>query len=201
MVTSRTSIQSFGFCFLMLLAGCGKKKQSVVQTDTYSEKRDGIELYAKRLSGSATHKQFGRNLITMGYQPIKITVVNNSTDQVLMRASSIDLPLVTAGQTCLDTERSVLGILAGPAYLSVLFAWPVLVPILGIGTWLAARNHYVKGKICEKFFGEDKVIELLPFERVTRFIFVPVVVPIDRFNVYLFKREEKTFVPFTINLP
>ena len=195
------SMHYLSLCLLMLMSGCGKKNQSTLPADFYSEKRDGIELYAKRLTGSATHKQFGRNLVDLGYQVIKITVFNNSNDQILMRASSIDLPLAGAQQTCKQTERSVLAFLAGPAYLSALFAWPVLVPIIGIGAWLAARNHSVKVNICQKFFGEDKVIELLPFERVSRFIFVPIGFSVDRFNLYLFKRQEKTYVPFMVNLP
>lgn len=195
------SMHYFSLCLLMLMSGCSKKNQSALPADSYSETRDGIELYATRLSGSATHKQFGRNLVDLGYQVIKITVFNDSNDQILMRASSIDLPLADASQTCKETERSVLGLLAGPAYLSALFAWPVLVPIIGIGAWLAARNHSVKVNICHKFFGEDKVVELLPFERVSRFIFVPIAIPVDRFNLYLFKRQEKVYVPFTVNLP
>lgn len=195
------SMHYFSLCLLMLISGCSKKKQSTLPADIYSEKRDGIELYVKRLSGAQTHKQFGRNLVDLGYQAIKITVFNNSNDQILMRASSIDLPLVPARQMCKETERSVLALLAGPAYLSALFAWPVLVPIIGIGAWLAARNHSVKVNIRHKFFGEDKVIELLPFERASRFIFVPISIPADRFNLYLFKRQEKVYVPFTVSLP
>ncbi len=194
-------VQLFGLSLLMLLAGCSKKHPKPLARNTYSEKRDGIELCVKRLSGAESHKQFGRNLVNLGYQPIKITILNDSTDQLLIRASAIDLQLMPAQQVCKETQRSVLALLAGPAYLSIFFAWPVLVPIIGIGAWLSARNHFVKTKIGEKFFGEDKVVELLPYERLSRYMFVPTGTPIEHVNLYLFKRQEKVYVPFTVTLP
>ncbi len=193
-------VRPLGLFLLILVAGCSTKQAQASPGDIYNEKRDGIELCVKRLSGPESHRQFGRDLVDLGYQPIKITILNDSDDQLLIRASSIDLEHVSAKQVCQGTERSVLGLLSGPAYLSVFFAWPVLAPVIGAGVWLSACNKSVKSKIREKFFGEDKVVELLPYEQLSRYVFVPTNTPTERFNLYLFKRQEKMYVPFTVRL-
>lgn len=200
MFGSCRSVQSFGFSLLMLVVVSGTKQAQASPGDIYNEKRDGIELRVKRLSGPESHRQFGRDLVDFGYQPIEITILNDSTDQLLIRASSIDLQHVSAKRVCEDTERSVLGLLSGPAYLAVFFAWPVLAPVIGVGVWLSGCNKSVKTKIREKFFGGDKVVELLPYEQLSRYVFVPTNTSTERFNLYLFKRQEKMYVPFTVKL-
>ncbi len=189
----------FVIVLLLLLPGC-KHKFSTGGRALYTEKRNTLELRVERLSSVDTHKQFGRNLMKYGYQPIKITIINDGDDLLFLRAASIDLSLVAAHEVCRATAVPVLGVLCVPAYLSALFAWPALIPIIGLGAWLTARNQHVKGKIRERLLAADKAVEILPFERIERTIFVPTGTCIDQFTLHLFNVHEKTFEPFTINL-
>lgn len=190
------------FFIVLVCSGCAKKdlNHHNVASAIYTERRQDVLISVSRLNAQESCNQFGRNLIKFGYQPYTITITNESDDQLFFRASSIDLPLVSASDMRQNTGYSCVGLSIVPLYLAALYAWPLVFPVLGAGVWIAIRNKQVKEKIHEQFLGEDKAIEILPFERISRTIFVPLYELQDQFNLHIFKRDTKTFVPFTIRL-
>jgi len=186
----------------MLLSGCVHR---VVSTAThaghYNETREDVVVRVRKLDSSESRAQFGSNLIRHGYQPLLLSIYNKSEDDiVLLRASSLDIPLARARDVALASEVPIIPVIAAPAYLSAIFLWQALLPIAGLGIWLGVHNHGVKSRIYERVLDGDKGIEILPCERITRTIFVPVDCDATHFSLHLFKVHEKSFVPFTVQL-
>lgn len=190
------------FLILLALPSCTKKTAHLFKHDstTYTERRDSVVISMTRLSAAESCKKFGRNLIKHGYQPYTIAITNESDDQLFFRASSIDLPLAGIHDIYTHIHYSAVGLTIAPFYLAALFAWPLVFPVVGAGVWIAMRNKQVQDTINEEFFGQDKALEILPFERITRTFFISVFDRKDQFSLHVFKRNAKIFVPFTIRL-
>lgn len=202
-MTSRSRLLGYSILSsLIIMAGCVRRvpTASVGMHAQYVEKRDNIELRVERLDVTQTREQFGRNLIRYGYQPIRVTVFNESDDQLFLRAASIDLPIAHMRDVYTTTEVPMLGYMALPAYAAALFAWPLLIPIVGLTGWMGVKNYNVKSAIRKQSLGADKALEILPFERITRMIFVPVDATSDAFSLHLFNVHDKAFVPFNVKL-
>lgn len=193
---------SFIMVVLVTVAGCARKAPAVKRTDNaYSQTRDNVVLSVEKLDRKECRKLFGTNVLRRGYQPLRITVCNDAPDEVLLlRAVSLDLPLVPASLVAERAQIPVLNVVFAPAYLSALFLWQGLIPVAALGIWLAHHNQQIAQAVTTKVLDGDRAIEILPFERMTRICYVPVALPLDEFSLHIFKMQEKSFVPFTVHL-
>jgi hypothetical protein len=188
------------FCALALPA-CTKKMGGKQRAggDRYTATRDQVELKVLKMDADDSHKYFGKNLISKGYQPLSLTIYNDSDDALLLRASSIDLPLETADTVASTAHIPTIALTLIPAYFAGVFFWPALIPVAAAGFFMAASNHTLDNKVGSSALEADHAVEILPYERVTRTIFVANDTSIDEFSLYIFNVHKKSFIPFTID--
>ena len=202
MVSARTlfSIVIAGMVCSFGLPGCSKKTASKRPTGyRYTETREQVELKVLKLDSDDCHKYFGKNLISSGYQPLSLTIYNDSDDALLLRASSIDLPLENADSVARAAHIPTLAITLVPAYFAGVFFWPALVPVAAAGFFMASSNHALDNKVAAFALESDHAVEILPYERITRTIFVATDVSADEFSLHLFNVHKKSFIPFTVD--
>lgn len=186
------------FCSLALPA-CAKKAAKRAGGDRYAETREQVELKVIKMDEDDCQKYFGKNLIAKGYQPLLLTVYNDSDDALLLRASSIDLPLETASTVASSAHIPTIPLTLIPAYFAGLFFWPALIPVAAAGFFMAASNHTLDTKVDAMSLEADHAVEILPYERVTRTIFVDSDASIDEFSLYIFNVHKKSFIPYTVD--
>lgn len=186
-------------CSLVLPACTKKAGKQRPGGYLYVETRDQVELKVLKMDADDCYKYFGKNLIAKGYQPLLITIYNDSDDALLLRASSIDLPLETATTVSTASYIPTLPLTVIPAYIAGLYYWPLIVPAFAAGFFMAASNHKLDVRVDAGALEADHAVEILPYERVTRTIFIAGDVPVHEFSLHVFNVHKKSFIPFTVD--
>lgn len=100
-ISSRLALMATStFALLILLSGCGKQKyrslEQLPKTNTFTSKDASIQGSYTVLNGTTCRKYIGCNLLNKGYQPIHITLTNNSNLEWYFDLDDISLPTVSA---------------------------------------------------------------------------------------------------------
>jgi len=196
-------IAVLGLCAIIGFSGCSKRWLTSHKRDyapQYQETKEGVSLRVRMVSPKESRERFGANLIYRGYQPLTLTIYNNTDDALLLRASSIDLPLERAKNVARSAHLNTFAITVAPACFSAIFYWPALIPVIGSGLWVASRNRTIMRKTKFSSLEGDAAIEILPHERVCRDIFVKVDAFSHFFSLHLFNVHQKSFIPFNVGL-
>jgi hypothetical protein len=141
---------------LLLLAGCAKyKAMPLFQPKVLSDKK-GLTLEHKVFNQKDCQTYLGRkNLLKKGFQPIQLTVTNNTDRSYTYSSSSLSLPIVPAEKVALKVETSTWGRFFGYSLsasalgtASSAFFHAASVTILGPVGWILGATAAVGGATC-----------------------------------------------------
>lgn len=96
-------------------------------TMTFSKEEEGIQVFAKVYTAEESKSYLQRDLLMRGYQPIQITVHNNTSKPWVLYPEGIDLPVVTSKRVASLIIRSALPRSIGLKIASFFF-WPFTIP-------------------------------------------------------------------------
>src|SRR5579872_1938683 len=147
-ILSRAGKLVVGICLLFSVSGCSKRwVREAKQTPYFQEQKEHVVVRVAQLDADDCKRRFGKNLLSYGYQPLVLTIYNDSDDAFLLRASSIDLPLESAYDVAQISRIPIVAYTAAPAYAAGLFFWPALIPVIGAGMYMASCNRTVAAKL------------------------------------------------------
>lgn len=161
------------FCLIICLSGCARYtaiplNQLAALTSAYeSDQHIG---FTYRVFTRRDCKLFlDRDVISKGYQPVHITITNNSRHPFSFLLSNINLPTVQAEDVASQVHTNTVGRVLGYGIVG-LFIWPLIIPAIvdGIGSSDANRrlDYDYNNKILR-----DQVIP--PYGTANGLIFVP----------------------------
>lgn len=156
-----------------------------------------VEISLKKLDGAESKERFGKNLLNAEIQPIELVIQNDSPDLLLLRPSSINLPMEKAPQVVAAAKHEVFFTTLSTASVSALYFWPAMIPSLGLGLWLYWDNLTFEQRIKEHILSPDVALEIFPYERVSKTFFVRMSTSINTCSLYLFDVHDKSFIPHT----
>lgn len=110
-----------------------------------------------------------RNVISEGYQPIQLTITNNSTRPLKFSVRSISLPCVPPFEVAQKVHTSTVGRVVGWG-IPGLFIWPLLIPAVVDGIGSSKANRQLDLDYATKF-ASNQLIE--PYTTLNGLIFVP----------------------------
>lgn len=159
--------------FALGFAGCARYSAYPLNRLSHKastlEKNESISFSYKIFSRTDCKKYLDRPVIDQGYQPIQITIVNNSERYLFISKSQFTFPCVSykevAQTVYTSTKRRVLGY-----GITGLFIWPFLVPALVDGLGSSEANKKLDADFKQKSL-KDQVIQ--PYNTATGIIFVP----------------------------
>ena len=151
---------------------------------------------------SALHSQeeFGVNFLSYGIVPILLTVDNQTSDVLLLRGQSIHASLQDPYTVAQMGHYDTLLLTTSSSYLSFLFFWPALLPSLGAGAYMSHANRTLTNTVCSQGFADEDSLDILPYEQISRVLFLSAHDFTANFRMHLFNVHAKTFVPFTVAL-
>ncbi len=133
-------------------------------------KSDSLQIMAKAYTEEESKKFLRKNLLKRGYQPVQITIQNNSREPFSLSTGSVDLP--TASPSKVAKKLMISAIPRGIALrVASLFFWPFMVPstidsIITTKTFKILRND-LESKLVKKE-------TIAPYSIYNRIVFVPV---------------------------
>ena len=142
------------FGFHSILCSCASYKpapMSSLQPEfaPYSETIENVTLACKPLSRAECKRFFDRDIIDKGYQPVQITVVNNSPKYILYSNQSISIPVCSPQEVAEKCHTSTAG--RATAYgVAGIFVWPLLIPAVVDGVGSSQANTKLDQDFNEK---------------------------------------------------
>lgn len=124
----KSFITVVGIVFVSSFVGCAKyKPNSFTKPVGDSVEKNDVKASAQLLSESDCRHYFGRRLLKKGYQPVQLYVHNKGDQDIILDASTINMPVenrdYVASRAHLDAIPRVAGWGVGG-----LFCWPLFIP-------------------------------------------------------------------------
>ena len=186
--------------FIGSIAGCAKDQPVSLpylqpEFSPYSETIDDVTLSVKVFSAGDSKRYFDRDVIAKGYQPIQITVNNDTDGYLLFSSQGISVPTIPAAEVAEKVHTSTVG--RSAAYgVAGLFIWPLLIPAVVDGVGSSNANQELDRDFSAKAAGE---VVIQPYATHNGIIFVPTSEYRDTFNIRLVERKTKKKYQFRVH--
>ena len=160
----------------------------------YAEEIDQVNLAARKLTVADTKKYLDRDVIAKGYQPVQLSIDNQSNMHIVFSPNRVSLPCARPEEVAQKVHTSTAGrILAWG--IPGLFIWPFLIPAVVDGIGSSNANKKLDADFAAKSFGET-VVQPKSFHE--GLIFVPTASFTESFTVTLMDRDTKDTMPFQV---
>jgi len=158
----------------LAFTSCAKYESASLETITtefapLTEQVDDVAIACKALSKQDCKRYLGRDLIKKGYQPVQITVNNQSNKYLLFSPNSISLPCASAEAVASKVHTSTAARTASYSVGS-LFFWPLAIPAVIDGCGSKTANRELDNDYHAKI-AKDQVLQ--PYSTLNTLIFVP----------------------------
>ena len=143
----------------------------------YSETKEDVTLSVKKLSSGDCKRILDRDVIKQGYQPIQITIKNDTKKYILFSSQGIGLSTVPAQEVAEKAHTSTVGRATAYGVAGLVF-WPLLIPAIVDGVSSSGANQELDRDFNAKTAGQT-VIQ--PYASHNGLIFVP----LSEFKIHL----------------
>ena len=160
----------------------------------YAETVEAVTLACKALSREDCKRYFDRDIIDKGFQPVQMTIINNSDKYLLFSTQGVSLPVCSPQEVADKCHTSTVGRATGYG-VAGLIVWPLLIPAVVDGVSSSQANTKLDSDFGQKGM-EQTVIN--PYSTHNGIIFFTKDDYQDSFNVRLVDRETKRKLEYSI---
>ena len=159
---------------------------------------EGVHIRAKAYTAMESENYLNRDLIKKGYQPIQVTIQNNTQKTYFLSDQGIDLQ--TASSKAVASKVMRASIPRSIAYkVAGFFFWPFIIP----GTIDTIKTFHSHAKMKKDYYAKSIKAEeetLAPYSLVNRVIFVKVGESTESFTLYLREAKQGVYQGFSVEL-
>ena len=170
----KISVAGIGFVNLLLLAGCAGYKAMPLRRlnakNTFHMEDNFVYFDYKVLDAKECKTYLGRNVIAKGYQPIQVSIHNNSKHYFSLCLENLSLPVVHAYEVAESVHTNTVKRATVYGILGI-FIWPFIIPAVVDGFGSKEANEKLDFDFAQKEL-RDQIIQ--PYCSVTGLIFVPI---------------------------
>ena len=170
----RMLILNIGFITILSLTGCAHynarplKRLNRVITPEIKEQSIYFSYYVFKKEDCQYY--LDRDVIFEGYQPIQISISNNSEETFYFSPKSLSLPSVPIEEVAQKVHTSTAGRAAGYS-LAGLFLFPFFIPAIVDGVKSSHANEKLDTDFNNKSFGEQTINS---YTTINGLVFIPV---------------------------
>lgn len=175
---------------LLTLTSCAHYQAqplTTLQESRFSDTEKPVALFCKIFTKSDCKRYLDRDVLAEGYQPIQISLQNNSRQEFIFNTDAISLPCVMPDEVADKVHTSTVG--RAVAYgVGGIFLWPLLIPAVvdGFG------SYHANQQLDSDFDTKAVTSQLLfPYARLNGIIFVPRKSFTPDFTITLYDRETR----------
>ena len=150
---------------LVLLSGCAGYQAAPLSalypqlhsSSENSENSEGVAVVVcKEFSKEECKRYLDRDVIKEGYQPVQISIQNNSKKAYLFSPQNVSLPTVPCERVADSVHTDTAGRIAGYS-VGALFIWPLLIPAVVDGIKSSNANGSLDSDFADKT-AKDQVL-------------------------------------------
>ena len=187
------------FIFIIFSFGCAKYKAATLpslqpESAPYSETINDVTLSCKTLSQDECKRFFDRDIIQKGYQPIQISIKNDTKRYLLFSPEGVSLPVCSPQEVAEKCHTSTAGRAVGYG-VAALIIWPFIIPAVVDGVGSSEANTKLDRDFDEKNM-EQMVIN--PYVTHSGVIFVSNKDFQESFYVRLVDKETKEKIEYHV---
>jgi len=161
-------------------------------------KEKGVHIAAKAYNSEECSQYLDRNLISKGYQPIQITIQNNTSKKYFLSSHGLDTPIKTPHQVASHISASAIPKSIALKVAGFVF-WPLMIPsaidsIFTIKSHLNMKHDYYAKSI------KPEEETLIPYSTVHRIVFVEQEKYQETFTLYLKEEKNLMYHPFEVKI-
>lgn len=144
-----------------------------------------LQVVAKAYTPEESTKFLNKNLLRKGYQPVQITIQNNSSQEYSLSSGSVDLPTASPSKVTIKLMQSAIP--RGIAFkIASFFFWPFMVPST-IDSIITMKTYQsIKNDLQSKLVKQEVVA---PYSIYNRIVFVPIDEFKDSFDITLIELQ------------
>ena len=186
----------------LVLSGCASYKATALNNTLAPEYvpqgQEGPEIVlgAKAFTKYDCKQYLDRDVLSEGYQPVQLTIQNNSKRTMQFILNGLSLPHVPAETVAETVHTSTVGRVAAYGVGSLLL-WPLIIPAIVDGVKSSQANKQLDNDFISK---EAKDQILYPHGRMNAIVFVPVREFTDSFTVTLIDKDTNQPEQLIVNL-
>lgn len=162
-----------------------------------SYQKNGLTLMVKAFNQADCMTYLDRDVLAKGFQPIQITVQNDSKHGFWISKDAIDLTLASTNEVAKLVETSTVGRATGYGVAAV-FIFPFVIPAIVDGVKSSKANKQLNLDFAQKSINEHLI---LPGEKFTGLVFAPIASYQDSFSISLSDRDTRDVVKFDVRAP
>jgi hypothetical protein len=181
------------------LLGCASyRPDSLPRIDSefapYVESVDQVTVSAKLLTKAECKQYLDRDVIVKGYQPILVSIDNQSDSPIVFSPSRVSLPCANPNDVAkrVHTSTSTRVVAWG---VPALFIWPLLIPAIVDGIGSSNANRDLDTDFAAKALGE---VVIQPKSSLKGLLFVPTESFTPGFELTLLDRDSKKQLEFNV---
>lgn len=157
---------------LLLASGCAKYRGQNLQplASVDNKKEENVKMSYKVFDQFDCKKYFDRDVIKKGYQPVQITIVNNSNRYIEFAKDRLTLAAAPVQEVADKVHTSTLGRSAGYGTAGAILLWPLVIPAIVDGVKSSNANQ----RLDRDFDNKDLKTQIIsPYHTLNGVIFVP----------------------------
>jgi hypothetical protein len=186
----------------VLLNGCASYKAVPLsrlepEFAPFSETKEGVTLACKAFTKTDCKRHFDRDVIKKGYQPVQVSINNDTKRYLLFSAQGVSLPVVSGDEVAKKVHTSTAG--RSTAYgVGALILWPLAVPAIVDGVGSSKANQQLDTDFAAKG-AQRQVIQ--PYGTMNGILFVPTADFREEFTITVVDKETKEKITFNARAP
>ncbi|NGX47273.1 MAG: hypothetical protein K1000chlam3_00646 [Chlamydiae bacterium] len=159
-------------------------------------KEKGVHVSAKVYDAGDSKAYLDRDLLQVGFQPIQITIQNNSEKVFALSNQGVEIPIAESKTVAGYVTRAAIPRAIGFKVAGLIF-WPFLIP--GTIDTIVTFNSHMKMKRdyhAKSIKDEEEILP--PYSTIHRVIFLPTNQTLEDFTLYLKDQKTNQFYPFQV---
>jgi len=158
----------------------------------------GVHISAKIYDAKESKAYLDRNLLQVGYQPVQVTIQNNTEDTYILSKEGLEMSSSTSSEVAGSVTRTAIPRSIG-FKVAGFFFWPLIIPgtidsIITFKAHLQMKRDYHAKSI------KDEGELLTPYSTVHRVIFLPSNQTPEEFTLHLQNQKSNQLHPFTVKI-
>lgn len=174
---------------MLFLAGCADYKALPLQRIDYKGKKQGVTMSYRVFNKADCRKYLGRDVLKKGYQPIQITICNNTDESYVISPSSFSLPVAPVELVAQRVHTSTVGRAVGYGAAAWLTCGLLVIPAIVDGIGSAEANEQLDIDFASKTLSLDGVLR--PHQVLNGIVFVAKGTFTEDFTFALMNAESK----------
>jgi hypothetical protein len=197
-VKNKIIISVVGLIASLLVFDTCKNWRSVAPAEIVAEEasleKGGVLISSKAYSSDESKTFLGTDMVDKGYQPVEISIQNNTSKTYKLEADKVTLPTASASKMTWNVTKGTIPRSIGYKVASFFF-WPFMIPGT-IDSFRTLKSHKnLKADLSAKILKDETII---PYSTVKRVLFVPKEEFKPDYQVILFEVERQYHQRFNV---